>query len=155
MFQWPIFLLVSVIIKTLTTTEGTVLHSTVVWLGCCIVYFLQGKCHPTGLTCRTHIDLLLCIHFLWSRSMQNLGLLHWLMFSDIHTSFNPFYAALFYWSVSFILQVIYLIKQLLSCNFSVKNLQCDRAGEGVAENQTLSSKHRPLLVYLILQFFEV
>lgn len=35
----------------------------------------------------------------------------------------------FFWLKSFILQVIYLIKQLLSCNFSVKNLQCDRAEE--------------------------
>jgi len=85
------------------------------------MYFLRGKRHPTGLTCWTHIDLLLCIHFLWSRSMQNLGLLHWLMFSAIHISFNPFYSALFF-GQSLSYSVIYLIKQLLSCNFSVKNL---------------------------------
>lgn len=130
MFQWSSLLLVSVGIKIFTTIEGMVIHSTIVWLGCCITYFLWGKCHPTGLTCRTHIHLLLCIHFLWSRSMQSLGLLYWLMFSAIHTYFNPFYAALFFfWLKSFIPQVIYLIKQLLSCNFSVKNLQCDRAEE--------------------------
>lgn len=153
MFWWPALPLVSVRIKPLTTTEGTVLHSTRVWLYR-VFFTRQMSSHWVNLLW-THWSLSL-YYFFWSRNMQNLGLLCWLMFSAIHASFNPFYAALFFWSKSFILPVIYLIKQLLSCNFGVKNLQSDRAGEGVAEKSNIiEQKHMPLLVYLILQFFEV
>lgn len=141
MFWWPTLLLVSLRIKTLATTGGPVLPSTIVWLGCCIVYFLRGKCHPTGLTCLTHWSLTLYSLPLvkeyakaWSATLVNVFCYSHFFQSILCSSF------FFFFGQSFIFQVIYLMKQLLSCNFSVKNLQWDRAGEGVAENQTLSSK---------------